>query len=70
MRLLAEEARKGLLRVSGGCREYNFGTGVPNGEVHLRTEPVEVPFGGAEGRELGLVGTAKANLQREMGRNG
>lgn len=45
MRLLAEEARKGLLGVSGGSRECNFGTGVLNGKVYLRTEPVEVLFG-------------------------
>lgn len=43
---------------------------VQSRKVHLRTEPVEILFGGAEGLELGLEGKAKANLQSEAGTNG
>lgn len=41
-----------------------------SGNVHLRTDPVEILSGVAERVELGLGGKAKADLQSETGRDG
>lgn len=73
MKLLAE----GPNRQGRACLGYQVAAGsvilelaVWHEKVSLRSEPVEVLFGGAEGLELGLGGKAKGNLQSETGRNG